>query len=119
MLDQMLGASEPESRKAVIRALSAARGQESLDLLVKVASGASPEDERILALRGAVETIPSLENLKPSARVDHFRKLWPLAFRQEEKDSILAAVRQIKDKNASRLLEELASPAKPAPGAST
>lgn len=117
-LDQMLSATDPDARKSVIRALSSARAQESLDLLIKVASGAAPEDERILALRGAVETVPALENLNASARVDRFRKLWPLAFRQEEKDSILAAVRQIKDRSATRFLNEFAAPETPKPGAS-
>lgn len=112
-LDRMLATPEAESRKSVIRALSAARGKESLDLLMKVAAGSTPEDERILALRGAVETIPALEGLKASSRIDHFRKLWPLTFREEEKDAILAAVRQIKDRSASDFLKEFA----PAPSA--
>jgi type 1 glutamine amidotransferase len=113
-LDQMLASPEAESRKAVIRALSAARGQESLGLLLKVAAASTPEDERILALRGAIETVPTLEGINSSARINHFRKLWPLTFRQDEKDAILAAVRQIKDRNASKFLEDFA-PAAPKP----
>jgi type 1 glutamine amidotransferase len=107
-LEKMLAAPEAEPRKAVIRALSAARGKESLELLVKVAAGAGPEDERILALRGAVETIPGIEGLLPADRITHYRTLWPLTFRQEEKDAILAAVRQIKDRSANKFLEDFA-----------
>lgn len=123
-LEKMLAAPEAEPRKAVIRALSAARAEESLGLLVKVASGPGPEDERILALRGAVETVPAIEGLGSTDRINHFRTLWLLTFRQEEKDAILAAVRQIKDQSATKFLEEFApepaakAPATPAaPGA--
>ena len=113
-LDKMLASPEAESRKAVPRALSAARGQESLELLVKVAAGSAPEDERLLALRGSIETVPTLEGLNASSRITHFRKLWPLTFRQDEKDAILAAVGQIKDKSASKFIEEFAPAAAPA-----
>jgi hypothetical protein len=107
-----LAACEVDPTGAEPSALSAARGQESLGLLLKVAAASTPEDERILALRGAIETVPTLEGINSSARINHFRKLWPLTFRQDEKDAILAAVRQIKDRNASKFLEDFA-PAAP------
>ena len=116
-LDQMLASPEAESRKAVLRALSAARGKESLELLIKVAAGSAPEDERILALCSAIETVPTLEGLDTTARITHFRKLWPLTFRQNEKDAILAAVRQSKDTSAIKFLEEFAPAAPAAPAA--
>jgi hypothetical protein len=113
-LSGMLESPEAGSRKEVLRALSAARARESLDILMGFAAGASADDERILALQGCIETVPTLESTTNKMRVELFRKLWPLAFRQEEKDAILSAVRQYKERSAIQFLEEFAA-REPAP----
>lgn len=111
-LARMLATPDSEARKNVLRALSAARSRESLELLMKFASESNAEEERILALRGCIETVPTLESVTNNTRVDLFRKLWPLTFRQEEKDAIIAAVRQYWEKSAIKFLEEFAPAAK-------
>ena len=115
LLAQLLTAPATADRKDVIRALSAARTEGSLSLLQKTAGSASAGDERILAVRGCIETIPTLDGQTNAVQVSQFRKLWPFASRSEEKDAILAAIRQLKGKEAETFIKEFdaAKPATP------
>ncbi len=118
----MLTAPAAADRKDVIRALSAARTEGSLSLLQKTAGRAAEDSERILALRGCIETIPTLDGQTNAGQVTQFRKVWPLTSRAEEKDAILAAIRQLKGKEAEAFLKEFgvvkpAVPSDPAPHA--
>jgi hypothetical protein len=113
LLAKLLTASAAADRKDVIRALSAARTDGSLKLLQKTAESGTDDDERILAMRGCIETIPTIESLSKSGQLSAYRKLWPLTQRAEEKDAIIAAVSQIKGKEADEFMKEFA-PAKPA-----
>ena len=115
LLAQLLTAPAAADRKDVIRALSAARTDGSLSLLQKTAGNSAANDERILAVRGCIETIPTLDGQSNAGQVSQFRKLWPLASRPEEKDAILAAVRQLKCKESEAFLKEfdVAKPAAP------
>jgi len=122
LLAQLLTAPAAADRKDVIRALSAARTEGSLNLLQKTAVSATDPSERILAVRGCIETIPTLDGQSNGDQVSQFRKVWPLTSRAEEKDAILAAIRQLKGKEAEAFLKEFgvakpAVPSDPAPHA--
>ena len=106
LLTQLLNAAAAADRKDVIRALSAARSEGSFKLLKATASSATGEDEHILAVRGCIETIPTMENLNKSGQIAAYRSLWPLVGREEEKNAILAAVRALKSKEATAFLKE-------------
>jgi HEAT repeat protein len=115
LLAQLLTAPAAADRKDVIRALSAARTEGSLSLLQKTAASATGDDERILAVRGCIETIPTLDGQTNVGQVTQFRKVWPLASRAEEKDAILAAVRQLKGKESETFIKEFDVPKPAAP----
>ncbi|MCX6937903.1 MAG: ThuA domain-containing protein [Verrucomicrobia bacterium] len=106
LLARLLNAPDAADRKDVIRALSAARIEGSLKLLQATAKKATNEDERILAFRGCIETIPAIENLNKIGQIAAYRSLWPLAIRSEEKNAILAAVRELKTNEAQEFLKE-------------
>ncbi len=112
-LTGLLAAPEPAARKDVIRALGSARTPGSLQLLLKTAASTPTGDERVLAVRGCIETLPALENLTNAARIGHYRAIWAVTSTQEEKDAVIAAVRGIKGKPAEAFLKEFAPP--PAP----
>ncbi len=118
-LAQLLTAPAAADRKDVIRALSAARTEGSLQLLQKTAGSATGKDERILAVRGCIETIPTLDGQSNANQVTQFRKLWPSATRSEEKDAILAAVLQLKGREAEAFIKEFATPKAATPPTTT
>ena len=114
-LRSMLASPDVEVRKDIIRALAAARSDGAYTLLKETAEKSTDPTEQILALRGYLDTLAALNNLKPAQRIADYRAAWPLASRQEEKDAILAAVKQIKGKEADKFIEEFSPPeAKPA-----
>lgn len=114
-LNTMLSAPEAAARKDVIRALSSARTTGSLKLLQQTASASIAPDEKILSVRGCIETITSFEIMRPADRVARYREVWPLAERTEEKDAILAAVRELKGKDAEKFVKEFAPEPAPEP----
>jgi HEAT repeat protein len=116
VLRSMLASPDAEVRKDIIRALAAARSEGAYALLKESAKNSKDSSEQILALRGYLDTLAALENLKPSQRVEGYRTAWTLASRQEEKDAILAAVKQIKGKDSEKFLKEF-SPPEPKPDA--
>ncbi len=119
LLTQLLNAPATADRKDVIRALSAARTEGSLKLLQKTAGSATDPSERILAIRGCIETIPTLDGQSNAAQVSQFRKLWPIASRAEEKDAIVAAVRLLKGNESAAFLKEFDVPKPAAPSDDT
>ena len=115
VLRSLLASPDAEVRKDIIRALAAARSDGAYTLLKETAEKSTEPTEQILALRGYLDTLAALNNLKPAQRIADYRAAWPLASRQEEKDAILAAVKQIKGKEADKFIEEFSPPeAKPA-----
>ncbi|MDX6766449.1 MAG: ThuA domain-containing protein [Candidatus Methylacidiphilales bacterium] len=109
-LQNLLASNDANQRKDVLRALSASRSQGAQDLLLQAAESSTAEDEKILALRGALDAIGSRE--VPADKVPAYRKAWSLAQRQEEKDAILAALRDMpRVRTAVTLLKEIEPPA--------
>jgi type 1 glutamine amidotransferase len=105
-LHTLLQAPAVEDRKEVIRALSTVRNSNSDALLFEVASQGKETSERILALRGYLDSIQA-QKIAPSTLLDDYKKAWPLAQRQEEKDAILAAIKNTRGAAAKKLLTEL------------
>ncbi len=116
VLRALLASPDAAVRKDIIRALAAARSEGAYALLKETAQNSKESSEQTLALRGYLETLAALDNLKPAQRVEGYRAAWPLASRPEEKAAILAAVKEIKGKDAEKFLKEFA-PAEPKPTA--
>ena len=106
-LGALLDDPDLEKRKEVIRALSAARTEGAFALLLTQARRATDSGERILCLRGYLETLQSFNYLPADRRLAGYRDAWPLAERREEKQSILDAVRKIRGKPAETLAKEI------------
>jgi len=117
-------------RKQAIRVLSSARSRASLALLPAIAAQGATAPEKILALRGYIDTIAALPELSDSRRFEAYRSAWKLAVRDEEKEAVRAAVGKIpqkkipKTKEAGEFLKEVHVPATapaaaPSPGAKT
>jgi hypothetical protein len=104
----MLASPDAEVRKDIIRALSSARSKGAYTLLLETAQKSTENSEKILSLRGFLETLSSMDGLSSSERVDGFRAAWPLATRQEEKNAILSAAKAMKSKLADKFVEEFA-----------
>ena len=113
-LEALLGDTDLEKRKEIIRALSSARTEGAFTLLFAQARNATDSGERILALRGYLETLTNLPNMSRSARFAAYRDAWPLAERREEKQAILDAVRKLSGTEAAEFVKaheaELATP---------
>ncbi|HTJ78248.1 MAG TPA: ThuA domain-containing protein [Rariglobus sp.] len=108
-LRALLAIPDAGARKEVIRALSAARTEGAFTLLLETAKNTTDTTERILALRGYLDTVDS-QHLNDEKRVAAYRAAWPLASRTEEKDAIIAAVKRINPNNgdAKKFLKEFA-----------
>jgi HEAT repeat protein len=105
-LRSLLAAPDPAVRKETIRALSATRdAPAACKLLLETARNAPADDERTLALIGAIATLEKL-NLPAAAKVGEYRAAWSLATRDEERQSIIAAVKKIRAPAASAFLKE-------------
>ncbi len=113
LLTSLLTNPVSADRKEVIRALSAARSEGSLKLLQQTAERSTDASERILAVRGCIETIPTLESLNRSNKIKQFRQLWKLASRAEETGAILDAVREIGGNEAKSFVNEFAPASAP------
>ncbi len=108
-LKKLLQAPSVDDRKEVIRALSTVRNSNSDELLFESAKNGQESSEKILALRGYLDSI-QVQNLNSSALLDDYKKAWPLAIRQEEKDAILAAIKNMRGEVAKKLLEQISPP---------
>jgi HEAT repeat protein len=126
----ILDSRDVDMRKQAIRALSSARSTASLTLLLAVAARGRSNPEKILALRGYIDTIAAQTELSDTKRFEAYRNAWKLAVRNEEKEAVRAAVGKIpqkkipKTKEAGEFLKEVHVPATapaaaPSPGAKT
>jgi len=100
-LQGILAGKDVDTRKSVIRALAAARNTNSNDLLPQVAATGATPSERILALKGYIDTIGELDEIKPPAKIAEYRIAWKAAQRDEEKGAIIAAVKKLSGRNAA------------------
>ncbi len=105
-LDAMLTSPDIDIRKETIRALSSARSETAFELLLARINAATDTSERLLAQRGAIDTIDQL-TLPANDKIDAYRKLWQTADTQETKDAIIAAVKRIRGSAAARFLKEI------------
>jgi type 1 glutamine amidotransferase/HEAT repeat protein len=120
-LRTILTSSDSELRKQAVRALSSARSAASLELLPGVAEKGQSDSEKILALKGFIDTIAANADLKDEKRFGAYQTAWKLAGREEEKAAVRSAVDKIpkrkipKTKEAADFLQELnQSPQSPA-----
>lgn len=114
-LRSLLDGQDIEVRKDVIRALAAARNKTSCNLLPGIAENAPGETERILALKGYIDTIGTFEGIPLQKKAAAYRIAWKFAARDEEKEAIRAAVRKIDKPDAVAFLREIAPPENPPP----
>jgi len=118
-LAAVLNSQDVDLRKQAVRALSSARSSASLALLPVIAEKGQTNSEKILALKGYIDTISALD-LDNNARIKAYLNAWKLASRDEEKSAIRAAVKKIPEKKmpntkeAKELLQEINAPAAPA-----
>ena len=121
-LKTILFSSDPDLRKQAIRALSSARSAASMELLPLMAQNGQSNSEKILSLKGFIDTIAVNIDLKDDKRFEAYQTAWRLAVRDEEKNAIRSAVNKIPQKKIARIkgaaefLKEINAPS-PASGA--
>jgi type 1 glutamine amidotransferase/HEAT repeat protein len=121
-LQTILSSADVEQRKQAVRALSSARSTASLELLPAVAENGQTNSEKILALKGYIDTIGAIADLKDNKRFEAYQRAWKVAVRDEEKAAVRSAVNKIpekkipKTKDAADFLKEINSPS-PQPAA--
>jgi HEAT repeat protein len=104
----LLKSSDPGVRKATILALSAAHTNETYNLLKNISKSAIDTTDRILALRGFLETVNAYKNSTPDRfLLEDYRFAWSAAMRGEEKEALIASVRQLKGKPAQEFLKQI------------
>ncbi|AWI07887.1 ThuA domain-containing protein [Ereboglobus luteus] len=106
VLHAMLTSPDIDARKETIRALSSARGETAYELLLERITAAPSESERLLAQRGAIDTVDHLA-IPANDKVKAYRKLWKTAQTQEARDAIIAAVKNLGNSSAKRFLKEI------------
>ena len=109
-LRTQLAAPAVDARKDAIRALGMVHSPESDKLLLEAAERGTEPSEKILALRGYLDSIQT-QSLPGPQRIEAYRTAWPLAVRPEEKQAILDALHQIKGRDASKAFDELSAQA--------
>ncbi len=107
-LQSLLATPNAAVRKETIRALSTARTPDACKLLLATARNGTAADERTLALVGAIATLEKLD-LPAAVKVGEYRAAWALATRDEERQSVIAAVKQIRVPAASAFLKEISA----------
>ena len=118
-LDAVFLLPDVELRKQAIRALSSARNAASLALLSVIAETGQSNSEKILSLKGYIDTIAFLPeaDLGFNARIKAYATAWKLATREEEKAAIRSAVKKLSplkmhdSKEAQELLKGIDAPA--------
>jgi hypothetical protein len=116
-LKTLLQAPLVDDRKTVIRALSSVRNDAVDALLLNVAKTGAENSEKILALRGFLDSTQA-RSLPDEKKLEAYKTAWGLALRQEEKDAILAALKSMRGNRPGKLIEELTAvpvEKKPAP----
>jgi type 1 glutamine amidotransferase/HEAT repeat protein len=106
VLARLLADADIERRKEVIRALSSARNPKAAQLLLQTAEKAVDETERVLALRGHVDALESLQ-MQTRDKVAAYRRAWKAATRDEERLAILSGVDKLHGNEAKALSKEL------------
>ncbi|MDF9828501.1 type 1 glutamine amidotransferase/HEAT repeat protein [Ereboglobus sp. PH5-10] len=106
VLHSMLTSPDIDARKETIRALSSARGETAYELLLERITAAPGESERLLAQRGAIDTVDHLA-IHANDKVKAYRKLWKTAQTQEARDAIIAAVKNLGNSSAKKFLKEI------------
>lgn len=115
-LQSILSSTDADQRKQAVRALASARSTASLELLPAVAENGQTNSEKILALKGYIDTIGAISDLKDNKRFEAYQKAWKLAVRDEEKAAVRSAVNKIpqkkipKGKEAVDFLKEINTP---------
>jgi type 1 glutamine amidotransferase len=84
-----LASDSIDRRKEVIRALSTVRKFVPVTLLLDAATRTSDANERILALRGSIDTLYTLAELGNDEKLSTYQRAWSLAARKEEKDALI------------------------------
>jgi len=116
-LQTILSSADADQRKQVVRALSSARSTASIELLPAIAENGQTNSEKILALKGYIDTIGVISDLKDNKRFESYQRAWKLAVRDEEKSAIRSALNKIpakkipKSKEAADFLKEINAPA--------
>jgi type 1 glutamine amidotransferase/HEAT repeat protein len=120
-LAAILNSQDVDQRKQAIRALSSARSATSLALLPVIAGNGQSNSEKILALKGYIDTIEALSDLSNNDRFKAYLTAWKLASRDDEKSAIRAAVKKIpeqkipKSEEAKELIQQINAPPTAAP----
>jgi HEAT repeat protein len=120
-LAAILNSQDVDQRKQAIRALSSARSATSLALLPVIAGNGQSNSEKILALKGYIDTIEALSDLSNNDRFMAYLTAWKLASRDEEKSAIRAAVKKVPEKKipkseeAKELIQQINAPPTPTP----
>ena len=105
-LQSLLQSPSVDDRKVVIRALSAAHEPAADKLLLYASSHGTETSEKVLALRGYLDSIQS-QNLFDTQKVQAYVDAWPLAIRPEEQQAILDAFKHMKSVRAQKALQEI------------
>jgi type 1 glutamine amidotransferase/HEAT repeat protein len=120
-LAAILNSQDVDQRKQAIRALSSARSATSFALLPVIAGNGQSNSEKILALKGYIDTIEALSDLNNNDRFKAYLTAWKLASRDEEKSAIRAAVKKVPEKKipkseeAKELIQQINVPSTPTP----
>jgi type 1 glutamine amidotransferase len=99
----LLASPDADCRKDTIRAISGARNLTTLALLEEAATKGQDDAEKILALRGLLDTVRQIK-IKDEEKVKIWARAWELAGRDEEKEAIAAALKEKKNNGDSRKL---------------
>lgn len=96
-LKNELHVDDLDQRKAVIRILSSVRNITSAELLLDAAKEAKDPTERMLALRGYLDSLRTRSDLSPDQLFEAYQVALTLASEQAEKDAIYAGIKGIKN----------------------
>ena len=86
-----------------------------------IAGNGQSNSEKILALKGYIDTIEALPDLSNNDRFKAYLTAWKLASRDEEKSAIRAAVKKVPEKKipkseeAKELIQQINAPPAPTP----
>ena len=109
-LQTLLKAPSVDDRKSVIRALSQVHVPSGDKLLLQAAAEGPDPSEKILALRGYLDSIRA-QNLRAQSRIEAYRAAWPLATRQDDEQAILDALKNMNNRDAEKAYQELSATA--------
>ena len=105
-LRALLAEPDVERRKELIRTLSSLRNDHAFTLLIEVAENGSDNSERLLALRGYLDTLGQRRN-RWSQTIQAYGRAYRAAERPEEREAALAALASYDSNEARQLTAEL------------